>query len=248
MKRKYLRFSGEQSTSISTAATHPHIVYDLEFAITSISTAEPYRKSAHKPIRFCVYRSILKHLHRCGFFSSKLNSRFGIDETFSNGPFPKSKVWIWTKILSRVRHFGQISCPNCSLGELLDELVSRKTSPFALISDGVCTLGVAARNCAACRPPTTTTAPNPSLARRRKHPRRFTHAAPCALDCSCHVWRAGRLAPRLERAALTRAWGATRCFPFVCKRLRIYSSSVRMTVSFRRWCAACRTVAQTRHR
>jgi hypothetical protein len=27
-------------------------------------------------------------------FSCKLNFRFGIDKTFSKGPFPESKVWI----------------------------------------------------------------------------------------------------------------------------------------------------------
>jgi hypothetical protein len=90
-------------------------------------------------------RCLRQHGRRCSKsistgaddFSSKLNFRFGNDKTFSNGPFPKSKVWIWTKILSKVAHFGQISCPNYTLGELLDELVSRKTSPFALISDRV---------------------------------------------------------------------------------------------------------------
>jgi hypothetical protein len=40
----------------------------------------------------------------------------------------------------------------------------------------------------------TTTTPNPSLARRRELPPRVQHAVPCALDSSCHVWRAGRLA------------------------------------------------------
>jgi hypothetical protein len=87
------------------------------------------------------------HVHRC--FSSKLNFRFRNDKTFSNGPFTKSKVWKCTKILSKVAHFGQISCPNCTLAELLAELVSHKTSPFALISDWVYTLGAVAQNCAA---------------------------------------------------------------------------------------------------
>jgi hypothetical protein len=49
----------------------------------------------------------LEHLHLCGFFSSKLNFRFGNDKTFSNRPFPKSKVWIWAKILPKAAHFGQ---------------------------------------------------------------------------------------------------------------------------------------------
>jgi hypothetical protein len=91
----------------------------------------------------------LEHLHQWRFFSSKVKFRFGNYKTFSNGPFPKSKVWIWTKIFSKVAHFGQISCPNCTLGEPLDELVTRKTSPFSLISDRLCTLGAVARNCAA---------------------------------------------------------------------------------------------------
>jgi hypothetical protein len=95
---------------------------------------------------------------------------------------------------------------------------------------------------------TTTTTPDPSLARRSELRPRFPHAVPCALDNICHVWRAGRLAPQLERAALARGWNGIRHFPLVCEQHRIYSSSVRQTVSFRRWCAACGTVAQTRHR
>jgi hypothetical protein len=87
---------------------------------------------------------LLEHRHRCRYFSSKLNFRFGIDKKFSNGPFLMSKLWIWTKILSEVAHFGQISCPNCTSGELLDQLVSRKMNPFAPISDS--TLGDVAQN------------------------------------------------------------------------------------------------------
>jgi hypothetical protein len=93
-----------------------------------------------------IYR---EHLHRCRLFSSKLNFRFGNANTFSNGPFPTSKVWICTKILSKVAHFGQISCPNYTLGEHLVELVAGKTSPFSLLSDMGMHAGAVARNCAA---------------------------------------------------------------------------------------------------
>jgi hypothetical protein len=106
----------------------------------------------------------------------------------------------------------------------------------------------AGRRRAELRLVTTTTTPYTSLARRSELPPRFPHAVPCALDNSCHVWRAGRLALQLERAALARSWSGTRRFPLDCKQHRIYSSSVRQTVSFRRWCAACGTVAQTQHR
>jgi hypothetical protein len=50
---------------------------------------------------------VLEHLQRCRLFSSKLNFRFGNDKTFSNGPFFKSKVWIWTKICPKWRTLGK---------------------------------------------------------------------------------------------------------------------------------------------
>jgi hypothetical protein len=52
----------------------------------------------------------------------------------STGPFPKSKVWTWIRILPEARHFGRVSCPNCVLGHRLDEHISYKTSPSALVS------------------------------------------------------------------------------------------------------------------
>jgi hypothetical protein len=54
------------STTIITSYEHlhggaanPQIAYDMEIAKTSISTAESSRKSAHKSITFCVYRSFI---------------------------------------------------------------------------------------------------------------------------------------------------------------------------------------------
>jgi hypothetical protein len=74
--------------------------------------------------------------------------------------------------------FSKLILTGCKTG-----FCARQTSPFALISDRVYTLGAVARNCAAYRPASTTaTTPNPSLARRRELPPRFPHAAPCALD------------------------------------------------------------------
>jgi hypothetical protein len=92
---------------------------------------------------------------------------------------------------------------------------------------------------------TTTTIPNPSLARRWE-------LTPSSLPARRPL-RPRQQLPRMaggtaSAATLTRGWGGTRRFPLFCKELRIYSSSVRLAVSFRRWCAACRTVAQTRHR
>jgi hypothetical protein len=40
-------------------AADPQIAYDKDFAKTSISAAESFRKSAHKSIKFCVYRSFI---------------------------------------------------------------------------------------------------------------------------------------------------------------------------------------------
>jgi hypothetical protein len=40
-------------------AAYPPIAYDQEFAKTSISIVESYRKSAHKSIKFCVYRCFI---------------------------------------------------------------------------------------------------------------------------------------------------------------------------------------------
>jgi hypothetical protein len=48
------------------------------------------------------------------------------------------------------------------------------------------------------------------LARCRELRLRLPHSAPYGLDNSCHVWRAGRLTPQLERAPLAWCWGRTR--------------------------------------
>jgi hypothetical protein len=72
-----------------------------------------------------------------GLSLSKLKFRFENDNTLSTGErflSPKSKVWTWIKILPKARHFGRISCPNCLLSNRLDEHISYKTSPSALIS------------------------------------------------------------------------------------------------------------------
>jgi hypothetical protein len=78
----------------------------------------------------------LEHLHRFGFYLSKLDFGFGNDKTVSTGYFLKSKVWTWIKILPKARHFGRVSCPSCLMGDRLDEHISYKTSPSALISPG----------------------------------------------------------------------------------------------------------------
>jgi hypothetical protein len=45
--------------NLRRGAANPQIAYDKEFAKTSISEVESYRKSAHKSIKFCVSRSFI---------------------------------------------------------------------------------------------------------------------------------------------------------------------------------------------
>jgi hypothetical protein len=40
-------------------AADPQFAYDEDFAKTFFSTAESYRKSAHKSIKFCVYKILI---------------------------------------------------------------------------------------------------------------------------------------------------------------------------------------------
>jgi hypothetical protein len=183
---------------------------------------------------------LLEHLLRCRFFSSKLKFRFGNDKTFSNGPFPKSKVCYGPKSSPKWRTLGNFLAQTVLWASFWTNSFPAKRAHCRLFP----TWYARWRRRGELRRVTNTTTCKPFLARRSKLPPRFPHAVPCALDNFCHVWRAGRLAPQLERAALARGWSGTRRFPLVCIQHRMYSSSVRQTVSFRRWCAACGTAAR----
>jgi hypothetical protein len=134
----------------------------------------------------------------------KLKFRCGNGKTFSNGTFPKSKVWLWNEIRSKVRTFGYFSYPNCLLGKRLGILVSRKTSPSALFPMWYDRWTPSSRiaPCACLQPP--------RLVGCRALSPHSPHTAPCTLDNGRHVWRAGRLTPQPERAALARGWDGTR--------------------------------------